>query len=309
MTLQPISILDRVSDWNRQLFTFLMDGFVRINEPVARALEKRLPKSWRKPLVYTLVLSIIGHIIFLAIRWHDETEEQRRLKTPLSVVLVNARTAQAPADPKRLAQADLNGGGQSQNTYATAIRRADPQLAEQLERMQVEQQRLLSQLQDGKKNASTTSRGQQAQTQSKKDPLEAELAKRIQEMGMQPRRMALTATSAKAVVFAQYYDAMRKQIEAYGTTHFPRANGRPLYGSLVLMVSVDAQGKVIKDGITLLKSSGNSELDRQAQAIIRAAAPFGRFNEAMKQNIDVLDWVSTFDFTRTDGEQRLDLKQ
>jgi len=145
MTLQPISILDRVSDWNRQLFTFLMDGFVRINEPVARALEKRLPKSWRKPLVYTLVLSIIGHIIFLAIRWHDETEEQRRLKTPLSVVLVNARTAQAPADPKRLAQADLNGGGQSQNTYATAIRRADPQLAEQLERMQVEQQRLLSQ--------------------------------------------------------------------------------------------------------------------------------------------------------------------
>jgi protein TonB len=309
MTLQPISILDRVSDWNRQLFTYLMDGFVRINEPIARSIEKRLPYAWRRPLFYTLVLSIIGHIIFLAIRWHDETEEQRRLKTPLSVVLVNARTQEAPADPKRLAQADLNGGGQSTNTYASAIRRADPQLAEQLEKMQVEQQRLLSQLQDGKKNASTTSRGQQTQTQSKKDPLEAELAKRIQEMGMQPRRMALTATSAKAVVFAQYYDAMRKQIEAYGTTHFPRAAGRPLYGSLVMMVSVDAQGKLLKDGVMILKSSGNPELDRQAQAIIRAAAPFGRFTDAMKQNIDVLDWVSTFDFTRSEGEQRLDLKQ
>jgi protein TonB len=28
----------------------------------------------------------------------------------------------------------------------------------------------------------------------------------------------------------------------------------------------------------------------------------------MRQQIDVLDWVSTFDFTRDGGELRLDLK-
>ena len=100
---------------------------------------------------------------------------------------------------------------------------------------------------------------------------------------------------------------MRKKIEAYGSTHFPRVGQKPLYGSLVVLVSIDQQGRLYRDGISIMKSSGNSELDRQALAIIRAAAPFGRFGERMRQQIDVLDWVSTFDFTRDGNESRLDL--
>ena len=95
---------------------------------------------------------------------------------------------------------------------------------------------------------------------------------------------------------------MRKQIEAYGTTHFPRAKGQALYGSLVVMVSVDQQGRLAKEGIKVMKSSGNQELDRQALAIIRSSAPFGRFTDRMRQQIDVLDWVSTFEFTRDGAE-------
>jgi protein TonB len=101
---------------------------------------------------------------------------------------------------------------------------------------------------------------------------------------------------------------MRKQIEGHGTAHFPRVQGKALYGSLVLMVSVDQLGRLSKDGITVMKSSGNQELDRQAVAIIRSAAPFGRFTDAMRKQIDVLDWVSTFEFTREGGELKLDLK-
>ena len=128
------------------------------------------------------------------------------------------------------------------------------------------------------------------------------MAKRIQKEGQQPRRAVVTATSAKAVVFAHYYDAMRKQIEAYGTTHFPRVQGKALYGSVIFMVSVDQQGRLAKEGISIMKSSGNSELDRQAVAIIRSAAPFGRFSDAMRKQIDILDWVSTFEFTREGAE-------
>jgi protein TonB len=51
-----------------------------------------------------------------------------------------------------------------------------------------------------------------------------------------------------------------------------------------------------------MKSSGNQELDRQAIAIIRSSAPFGRFTGAMRQQIDILDWVSTFEFTRDGAE-------
>jgi protein TonB len=95
---------------------------------------------------------------------------------------------------------------------------------------------------------------------------------------------------------------MRKQIEAYGTVHFPRVQGKALYGSLVVMVSVDQQGRLSKEGVTVMKSSGNQELDRQAIAIIRTSAPFGRFTGAMRQQIDILDWVSTFEFTRDGAE-------
>ena len=265
-------------------------------------------REWKRPMVYAVGISLALHIIFLAFKWHAETEQERRLKTPLSVVLVNARSTTPPTDPKRLAQADLKGGGESVNSHASALRRADPQLAQQLEKMQAEQTRLLSQLKTGRENHATTVSGKNSETKTEANPLEAELAKRLQKMGQQPRRAVVTATSAKSVVFAQYYDAMRKQIEAHGTVNFPRVQGKALYGTLVLMVSVDQQGRLSKDAVTIMKSSGNQELDRQAIAIIRSAAPFGRFTDAMRRQIDVLDWVSTFEFTREAGELKLDIK-
>jgi len=142
--------------------------------------------------------------------------------------------------------------------------------------------------------------------------LEAELAKRLQVNGREPRRKVLTGANTKSVTFAHYFDAMRQKIEAYGSTFFPRANGRPLYGSLVIVVSVDSQGRITsnaqgKDGISIGRSSGNPELDRQALAIVRASAPFGPFPSEMRNQIDVLDWISTFDFTR-EGNDHLELK-
>jgi len=79
------------------------------------------------------------------------------------------------------------------------------------------------------------------------------------------------------------------------------------------VVSVDAQGRITnnpqgKDGLSIGRSSGNPELDRQALAIVRASAPFGPFSAEMRKQIDVLDWVSTFEFTR-DGSDRLDLRR
>ena len=115
------------------------------------------------------------------------------------------------------------------------------------------------------------------------------------------------------MTFAHYYDAMRQKIEAYGSAFFPRANGRALYGTLIIVVSVDAQGNITsnaqgKDGLSIGRSSGNPELDRQALAIVRASAPFGVFPSEMRKQIDVLDWVSTFEFTR-EGADRLELRR
>ena len=257
---------------------------------------------WKQPIVYAVGVSALLHLIFLTVQWHRDDENTRRLKTPLSVVLVNANSVKVPINPKRLAQVDLNGGGELKDANASALRRADPQLADQLEKMQAEQKRLLSQVKNGRTSDASTLNSQSSKSQNESNPLEAQLAKRIQKEGQQPRRAVVTATSAKAVVFAHYYDAMRKQIEAYGTTHFPRVQGKALYGSVIFMVSVDQQGRLAKEGMSIMKSSGNSELDRQAVAIIRSAAPFGRFSDAMRKQIDILDWVSTFEFTREGAE-------
>jgi protein TonB len=146
--------------------------------------------------------------------------------------------------------------------------------------------------------------------------LEAELAKRLSPEGRLPRRAVLSASSTKTVAFAYYYDAMRQKIEAYGNTFFPRVQGRPIYGSLVLTVSVDAEGYIAtnskgREGIEVSRSSGVQELDRQAIAIVRAAAPYGPFPPEMRRQLDILDWVSTFEFTRDTKEQsgnRFELK-
>jgi protein TonB len=238
--------------------------------------------------------------------------ENRRLNTPLSVVLVNTSNPVAPKQANKLAQADLHGGGNTLNQDATALHRARLGADARLEVLEKQQKQMLAKLEADRALSGGRKSGDEKQATSQLNSLEAELDKRLQVNGREPRRKVLTGASTKAVVFAQYYDAMRQKIEAYGSAFFPRANGRPLYGSLVIVVSVDAQGRIAnnaqgKDGLSIGRSSGNPELDRQALAIVRASAPFGAFPIEMRNQIDILDWVSTFDFAR-DGSDRLDLR-
>ena len=273
----------------------------------------RLDGSWRRyPFGYALGLSILAHLIFLSFRWGIGEIENRRLNTPLSVVLVNASNQVAPKQANKLAQADLQGGGNTSNQDASALHRARLGADARLEVLEKQQKQMLAKLEAERALAGGRKSGDEKKATSQLNSLEAELAKRLQVNGREPRRKVLTGASTKAVVFAQYYDAMRQKIEAYGSAFFPRANGRPLYGSLVIVVSVDAQGRIAnnaqgKDGLSIGRSSGNPELDRQALAIVRASAPFGVFPVEMRNQIDILDWVSTFDFAR-DGSDRLDLR-
>lgn len=272
----------------------------------------RLDTGWRRyPFGYALALSVLAHLILLSFRWGMAEIEQRRLNTPLSVVLVNSSNQIPPKSANKLAQADLHGGGSTTNQDATATHRARLGAQARVEALEKQQKQMLSKLEGEQKQASGRKSGEESQAVQEFNSLEAELAKRIQANGREPRRKTLTGASTKAVAFAQYYDAMRQKIEAYGTTFFPRVNGRPLYGSLVIVVSVDAHGRIVnnsqgKDGLSIGRSSGNPELDRQALAIVRASAPFGPFPETMRRQIDILDWISTFEFTR-DGSDRLEL--
>jgi protein TonB len=269
--------------------------------------------AWlRHPFRMALCISIGLHLIFLSFRWGIGEIQNRRLNTPLSVVLVNASNQVAPQQANKLAQADLYGGGKTPDQEATALHRARLGAEARVEVLEKQQKQMLAKLDADRAQSGGRKSGDEQKLASQLNSLEAELAKRLQVNGREPRRKVLTGASTKAVVFAQYYDTMRQKIEAYGSAFFPRANGRPLYGSLVIVVSVDAQGRIAnnaqgKDGLSIGRSSGNPELDRQALAIVRASAPFGLFPVEMRNQIDVLDWISTFEFTR-DGSDRLELR-
>lgn len=269
-----------------------------------------------KPLWIALAISLLVHLALLSQRWFNAPEVERRLNTPLSVVLVNASSPSPPQKAQKLAQANLDGGGLTIREDASALHRAHLGADARLEALEKRQKQLLSKLDTDKKQATGMRSGEESKQLSQANALEAELARRLSPEGRLPRRAVLSASSTKTVAFAYYYDGMRQKIEAYGNTFFPRVQGRPLYGSLVLTVSVDAEGRITnnvkgREGIEVSRSSGIPELDRQAVAIVRAAAPFGAFPSEMRQQIDVLDWVSTFEFTRDLKDQsgnRFELK-
>ena len=272
-----------------------------------------LKNAWRRhPFQFALCASLVIHLVFLSVRWGAGEIQSRRLNTPLSVVLVNASSKSPPAQANKLAQADLQGGGKTENQDATALHRARLGAEARLEVLEKQQKQMLAKLNEQRARSGGRKSGEEQKITPQLNSLEAELAKRLQADGRGPRRKVLTGANTKAVSFAHYYDAMRQKIEAYGSAFFPRANGRPLYGSLIIVVSVDAQGNITsnaqgKDGLSIGRSSGNAELDRQALAIVRASAPFGPFPSEMRKQIDVLDWVSTFEFGR-DGADRLELR-
>jgi protein TonB len=269
--------------------------------------------AWqRHPFRLALCVSLIIHILFLSFRWGIGEIQNRRLNTPLNVVLVNASNKIPPKQATKLAQADLQGGGKSESQDATALHRARLGAQARLEVLEKQQKQMLAKLDEQRAKSGGRKSGDDQKIAPQLNSLEAELAKRLQIEGREPRRKVLTGANTKSVTFAHYFDAMRQKIEAYGSTFFPRANGRALYGTLVIVVSVDAQGRITsnaqgKDGLSIGRSSGNPELDRQALAIVRASAPFGPFPSEMRNQIDVLDWISTFDFAR-EGNDRLELK-
>jgi protein TonB len=89
---------------------------------------------------------------------------------------------------------------------------------------------------------------------------------------------------------------MRRKIEAQGTEDFPVHNGEKLYGSLTMLIEVNSQGRVVQTQV--LQSSGNAELDQQAQRIVYQAHGFGPFSPAMRAQAQALEMVTRFVFAK-----------
>jgi len=269
------------------------------------------------PLQWALGVSVLVHAGLLTLRFTDpETFNRIFQDTPLEVVLVNARSTSAPTKAQAIAQANLEGGGTLQSGRAASPlppalinslgETLDDQSQPQVKALQARQQQLLAQVRqqmaallEKKPEPDTQDAEEQAAELKKRQLLRqlAEIERRIQEDNTGPKKRYVSP-STREEVYALYYDRLRRTVEDKGTSNFPQAGGQKLYGELTMVVTVQHDGQILKTDI--VDSSGNSQLDRYALAIVRQAGPFGKFSPAMRQQADQIVVVSRFKFTRDD---------
>ena len=267
-------------------------------------------------LQIALGVSIAVHAVLLTVRFVDPEGFNRIFQdTPLEVILVNAKTAEKPdaAKAQAIAQHTLAGGGDAEKGRATTplppsalteIGDATEDAHRKVEAMQEQQMLLLAQLRqqlaalpppDPKQPSNTPEAVAREERRRQLFKLLAEIERRVNEENARPKKRYISPATREEV-YAVYYDRLRRKIEDKGTENFPSAAGRKLYGELTMILTVDRDGRVID--VEVVQTSGNLTLDRRAMAIARSAAPFGRFNEAMRRQADQIVVVSRFRFTR-----------
>jgi protein TonB len=124
--------------------------------------------------------------------------------------------------------------------------------------------------------------------------LAAEISDTFRLHAERPRKKVITARTQE-YVFAAYMDAWQRKVERIGNLNYPdEAKRQRLAGSLMLQVDLNANGTV-RD-VVLLRSSGEKILDDAAIRIVRLAAPFAPFTEAMREETDILQVIRTWQF-------------
>ncbi|MCC9164393.1 energy transducer TonB [Alcaligenes aquatilis] len=234
----------------------------------------------------------------------------------LDVALVNFSTDSVPLSPQLLAQLNLDGGGEHQQGQASnPLPLTDPNLPNQLvlealrarqQSLEAEQQRLLGELESRDKAPPSTPNPEYIGASIEPGPDDhdldphlqnsqlAILREQIREQQRQPR-YHYVGPSAKASEQAQYLDQWRQKIEQTGTRHYPKQDGKQLYGQLQMTVYIRRDGSLLRAQIT--EPSDQAALNLAARRIVELAAPFAPLPEHVAPGADVLVITRSWSFT------------
>ena len=267
--------------------------------------------------------SILLHAFVLALKFSPfDLSALDRSATPLEVALVNAKSKAKPTKAEVLAQANLDGGG---NTDAD--RRAKTPLpvlpreshnrelavaSQRVEQLQEQTKELLTQLKkapavappivkptDAPEPADLPSSSEIMQRTLESLRLEAQIAKEMDAYAKRPRRRFVGAR-AEEYRFARYVEDWRLKVERIGNMNYPEAaRAQKLYGSLLLTVGIRADGSV--ESIAVDRTSGQKVLDAAATRIVELAAPFAAFPSDIKRDTDILYITRTWTFAPGDS--------
>lgn len=260
------------------------------------------------------------HAFLLLITFKMPDVSPGKFLPQMDVVLVNNQTASRPVKAEVLAQANLDGGGNTEERVQAKSNlpvlddmeetdaldlssRQVKQLEQQITRMLTAASGQLVTDSTTKPVPHTTSqdapREQLAQDRRLEIArLQAQIAKEWQAYQQLPRRKFIGAR-AESVVYAEYVEKWRQKIETVGTQNYPEdARRRQIFGSLLLTVSIKADGSV--EQIEVDRSSGHSTLDNAARHIVKLAGPFPAFPAAIRNEYDILSITRQWSFTRND---------
>jgi periplasmic protein TonB len=268
-------------------------------------------------LQIALLVSLGVHGALLGVRIVDPEGFNRIFQdTPLEVILVNSRSGEPPEKAQAIAQAALAGGGEAAAGRATSplppsaiVETGDSneEAKKRIDQLQETQQQLLAQIRrelallpapDPQREQGNPDERAQEERRRQLVQLLAEIEKRVNEENARPKKRYISPATREEV-YAMYYDQLRRKIEERGTRNFPENAGKKLYGELTMNVTVDAAGRVVDTEV--VRPSSSKVLDRRAIAIVRAAAPFGPFTQAMRRRADQLVITSRFRFTRDEN--------
>jgi periplasmic protein TonB len=271
-------------------------------------------------LKWAVGISLLVHTVLLSVHFKLPDKVMNALNSPpLEVTLVNARTNERPIKPDALAQANLDGGGntdakrqlksplprsqaESENTQVESAQ----QRVQELER---EVQELMAQLKASANPTSAKLTPNDADAKSKASEvqermmelqkLEAQIAKDLEAYQQRPKKKHIGARVAE-FRFARYVEDWRLKVESVGNANYPQeAREKQVYGSLILTVGVRSDGSV--ESVEIDKSSGRRMLDAAALKTIKLAGPFSPFPPDIRVDTDVLYITRTWSFSRDDG--------
>lgn len=249
-----------------------------------------------------------------ALRWSSANQ-------PLEVILVNSKSRDKPDRARARAQANLDGGGNTdeKRRARTALPVTNPKnpgrdLADAQRRVQeleTQQQKLLAQARESRnKVPAEAERKNPAEDPSPQLSgrdladmslaamrLQAQIDKRTEAYQERPRKRFLGA-SATEYRFAQYEEDWRTKIERVGTLHYPPEARGKFYGVLRLTVTIKPDGSV--HTVELDRSSGLKILDQAAFRIVQMAGPFAAFPEEIRKDTDLLVITRSWIFAQGD---------
>jgi len=278
-------------------------------------------------LQVALVVSLLLHAFLLSIHFEMPDRDQARDRDRgLEVVLVNARHARAPDQADALAQANLDGGGTTEADERPStpvppqeVRREGEALVDAQKAAPVQQptpQPVMTQPKPVKPAPAVEPQRKTPEKPAEPEPqrqvtsglavmdsiaavarMEAQIDRRLNEYAKRPRKAVIGARTREHR-FAQYLEDWRLKIERVGTLNYPDAARGRLYGSLLLLVSIRADGSL--DRVEIQRSSGVKVLDEAAVRIVELAAPFAPFPPDIRTDTDIIEIVRTWTFTNSD---------